>query len=101
MRITIDIDGQPTEGAKPASQGSPATPAPSPGNSPASSSAPPEVLEIAATTGAINAGPAPTAVAAPSASAPQAFHSQGAGFSHEEIASATSAGSAQSGKPCG
>jgi hypothetical protein len=96
MRITIDIDGQQVEADKPKAESMASGGASPTGGTTAT--APSEVLALAAAIGAINAGPAPAA--AQSTAEPHAFHSQGAGLSHQEIAAAISAGSAQGGKPC-
>lgn len=113
MKITIELDGVPTPTGSTGS--GPAKPEVSVGTesgvgaqsfeaqpaSAASTTPPPEVLATAAKLGAFNAGPAPTEGELRGASAPNLYHSQGAGPAIHEIASAMSAGSAQSGKPCG
>jgi hypothetical protein len=99
MRITIETDG---EQVTKADFGTAANLQPSPAamGTPAEPAAPPDVLALAATTGALNAGPAP-AGAAHDTSAPHPFISPGPGISEAAQAAAISAGSAQSGKPCG
>lgn len=67
----------------------------------AASSAPPaEVLALAAATGAINGGPAPTFAAASADSAPHPFISRGGTMTETGRTAAISAGSAKQGKPC-
>jgi hypothetical protein len=105
MRITIEIDEKSgtapanssvaITGSAPSSPG-PATPAVSPASGP-----PPDILAVAAATGAINAGPAPT-LSQTNDSAPHPFISQGDGMPGSMATTAAiSAGSAAQSKPCG
>jgi hypothetical protein len=103
MRITIEIDEK--SGTVSAESGAALTGVAPPGwgaTPPAAASVagpPPDVLALAAATGAINAGPAPTFLG-PSDSAPHPFISQGGRLSSTSPSAAISAGPAAQGKPC-
>jgi len=99
MRITIDIDDKSGNVSTNSGTGSGASANASGANSTGASAEtpPPDVLALAAATGAINGGPAPTVT---SGSAPHPFISRGGGMLEQEHAQAISAGSAAQAKPC-
>ena len=99
MRITIEIDektGSAATSSAPETQV--AASAPSVPAAPSLDSPPSDVLALAAASGAINAGPAPTSSGSTD-SAPHPFVSSGA-TPQATPAAALSAGSAAQAKPC-
>lgn len=95
MRVTIEIDEKSGSSAITPSAASGSTS--SPGTDTASSgptlSPPPEVMAIAAATGALNGGAAPN-TSGSTDSAPHPFHSRGAAVSDATHAAAVSGGEA-------
>jgi hypothetical protein len=92
MRVTIEIDEKSGSTATTANivSGSTSTPGV---NAVSTASPPPDVLEIAAATGAINGGPAPGASGSTD-SGPHPFHSRGGAMSDAAHAAAISGGAA-------
>jgi hypothetical protein len=92
MRVTIEIDEKSGSAATTANtiSGSTSTPR---ADTVSTASPPPDVLEIAAATGAINGGPAP-GTSGSTDSGPHPFHSRGGAMSEAAHAAAISGGEA-------
>ena len=92
MRVTIEIDEKSGNAATTANTVSGSTSSPA-ADTVSTASPPPDVLEIAAATGAINGGPAP-GTSGSTGSGPHPFHSRGGAMSEAAHAAAVSGGAA-------